>query len=66
MVYRSEGVAERDMESLRMMGWGLATAESCSVDGCGVLRVGTHRVMVVVGYDYSIQGYDYYIIIYIQ
>ena len=45
---RSEGLAERDMESLRMMVWGLAAVESVG----GALRVGTHGVMVVVGYDY--------------
>ena len=29
--YRSEGVAERDIGSLRMMGWGLMLAENSSV-----------------------------------
>ena len=33
--YRSEGVAERDIGSLRMMGWGLMLAENSSV---GVAR----------------------------
>ena len=64
------------MESLRMMGWGLMLAENSSVAvavavAAAVLRVGTHGVMVVVGYDYStrlrllykatttLQGYDY-------
>ena len=30
MLYRSEGVAERDIGSLRMMGWGLTLAENSS------------------------------------
>ena len=37
-------MAERDIESLRMMGWGFATAENCSVGrgrGRRVLQVGT-------------------------
>ena len=57
--------------TLGMMGWVLATTENSSAVG-GVLRVGTHGVMAVVGYDYytrsrllykattTLQGYDYF------
>ena len=38
-------MAEWDIESLRMMGWGLMAAENCSVRDGAVLRVGTHGVM---------------------
>ena len=42
--YRSEGAAERDIGSLRMMGWGLMLAENSSVAAVAVaaatLRVG--------------------------
>ena len=49
---RSEGLPERDMESLGVMGWGLAVAENSAGVAGAALRVGTRGVMVVVGYDY--------------
>ena len=39
--YRSEGVAERDIGSLRMMGWGLMLAENSSVAAAAVVAAVT-------------------------
>ena len=48
-------MAERDIGSLGVMGWGLMLGENPSAAAAVAvtLRVGTHGVMVVVGYDYS-------------